>query len=115
MRIKFQVVAEPLAPAQERIADTGGQQQESQESIQKSIILYPVPVKDNLYIKLDEQENDVTLLIRAIQGQVVYVRRYRSGELNGSSINTSDLKPGVYLLHIVGDNRLTQVMKFIKE
>ncbi len=76
--------------------------------------LYPVPVKNVLYVKLHNYEMDVAVILKNIQGQLVYSHSHSVQELNDTGISTSGLPPGVYLLQIFYDKGFSKVLKFIK-
>jgi hypothetical protein len=118
LEVKFQVVSENIGSENERIMDDNmaNQQMDEGSAEELFVTLYPVPVSHELYVSLNNnQDSDVTVVIRNIHGQPVYSQRYRSSQLNSSSIDTSGLKAGVYLLHVLGNNRFSKVLKFIKQ
>jgi len=83
-----------------------------EDGVQNSdLIIYPVPVGDELFVKMDDTiGNDAVLSILTIQGLSIY-----EGTLStSSSIRTSDLKPGVYIL-VVSNNGFQRIRKFIKK
>jgi len=64
-----------------------------------------------LFVKMDDTiGNDAVLSILTMEGLSIY-----EGTLSkSSSIRTSDLKPGVYVL-VVSNNGLQRIRKFIKK
>ncbi len=75
-------------------------------------MIFPVPVDNELFVKMDDTlGKDAVLNILTIQGLSVYKGPYSKS----SSISTADLKPGVYVLHVVGNNGFHRVVKFIKK
>ncbi len=75
------------------------------------VSLYPVPVGNELNVKMEERADyEATLVILNAQGTNFY-----SGTYSESSINTLDLKAGVYFLKIVGRDGFQKVVKFIKK
>jgi hypothetical protein len=118
LEIKFQVVSENIGPENERIVDDNiaNQQMDERSAEELSVTLYPIPVSNELHVSLNySQDSEVIIVIRNIHGQPVYSQRYRSSQLNSSSLDTSGLKAGVYLLHVLGNNRFSKVLKFIKQ
>ena len=76
------------------------------------VTIYPVPVDNELFVKMDDTVGqDALLTILTIQGVSVYEGTYSKS----SNIRTADLKPGVYVLHIVSNNGFHKVVKFIKK
>ena len=76
------------------------------------VTIYPVPVDNELFVKIDDTVGkDALLSILTIQGVSVYEGTYPKS----SNIRTDDLKPGVYVLHIVSNNGFHKVVKFIKK
>lgn len=73
---------------------------------------YPNPVKDKLYIKLDDLREDLEIDVYDI-----YARRIISENIKSSYIelNLSNLKPGIYMYNIVNNMHVISTGKFIKE
>ena len=92
---------------------TMGSEEESLEGEGVSeFTIYPVPVEQELFVKMDDAiGKDAVLSIRTIYGQSVYEGTYSKL----SSIKTSELKPGMYILQVVGNNGFKRVVKFIKK
>jgi hypothetical protein len=75
------------------------------------VTIYPVPVDNELFVRIDDNVGkDALISILTIQGISVYDGTYSKS----SSINTADLRPGVYVMHVVGNNS-HRVIKFIKK
>ena len=83
----------------------------SNQDQNEELSIYPVPVQDELHLKMnDNAGSDALLTIRNIQGNLVY-----SGQASQvSSINTLNFQPGVYVLQIFGNNGFHKVVRFIK-
>ncbi len=65
------------------------------------LTIYPVPVDNELFVKMnDTVGKDALLSILTVQGVVVYEGTYSKS----SHISTVDLKPGVYVLQVVENN-----------
>lgn len=111
MYVHFKVVAEIVGAVEQRIAEHGNDKNVIKRNAQLPILVYPVPVKEKLFVELGEHAGEITIVIRSLQGQLISTHRYRSGE----PIETSDLTPGVYLLHVEGRKPFNHVTKFVKE
>ena len=75
------------------------------------LIIYPVPVDNELFVRMDDTiGNDAVLTILTMQGLSVYEGAYSKS----SSISTSELKPGVYIL-VVRNNGFQRMGRFIKK
>ena len=76
----------------------------------KGISIYPNPVRETLFIQLDEAQQVNTIEVLSIDGKLL-----KSHSVDGlsSEINVADLKSGMYLLRIRGEE--TQSSRFIKE
>jgi hypothetical protein len=76
------------------------------------LILHPVPVDDELFIKMDDTVGkDAVVSIRTLQGLTVYEGTYAKS----SAISTANLKPGVYVLQLVSISGVRRTIRFIKE
>lgn len=84
----------------------------SNQEQSEELSIYPVPVEDELHLKMnDNAGSDALLTIRSIQGNLVY-----TGQVSPiSSINTLNFQPGVYVLQIFGNNGFHKVVRFIKK
>ena len=75
------------------------------------LTIYPVPVDNELFVKMDDSiGNDAVLTILTMQGLSVYEGAYSKS----SRISTSDLRPGVYIL-VVSNKGYQRIRKFIKK
>ena len=75
------------------------------------LTIYPVPVENELFIKMDDAiGKDAMLSILNLQGLIVYQGTYSQS----SRISTVDLKSGVYVLQVVSSNGYQRRVKFIK-
>jgi hypothetical protein len=113
LKISFKIVSEnTISPSQLAVNDKPNVESFRQASEGASVLIFPVPVGNELFVKLDDTlGKDAVLTILTIQGVSVYKGTYSKS----SSINTADLKPGVYVLHVVGNNGFHRVVKFIKK
>jgi ELWxxDGT repeat protein len=78
------------------------------------LVVYPNPVKDQLFFITHKAVNAATVRISNVNGKIVYVQQFeniQAGSLN--KINVAVLGKGVYYLEFIsGDNK--QTTKFIK-
>ncbi|MBO3115472.1 T9SS-dependent M36 family metallopeptidase [Winogradskyella sp. DF17] len=72
------------------------------EFAQQNVSVYPNPTQTELFIEAKENLGDVTITLIDINGRLVY--KGSDSLFNPISINTSDLKAGLYILTITGDN-----------
>ena len=83
-----------------------------EEHQNSDLTIYPVPVDDELFVKMDDTiGKGAVLSILTMQGLTVYEGPYSKS----SGVSTSDLKPGVYILVIVNNNGFQRMRKFIKK
>lgn len=95
-----------------RMTATGREEDISANDGASDLAIYPVPVENELFVKMDDTiGKDAMLSILTIQGLSVYKGTY-SGS---SSISTVDLKPGMYVLQVVSRNGFQRLVKFIKK
>ena len=78
------------------------------EFIQKNFMIYPNPVKDQLYINSQIQNYDVK--IQTLQGQLLYAVKNQSNE---STVNYSGYANGIYLMTITSEGQ-SATYKIIK-
>jgi hypothetical protein len=112
LTIHFRVVEENISSAYR--LTTIGPEDESflQAGVDQGVWAYPVPVDKELHVKIDDAAGQhAILVITNIQGLTVYQNPYSRSQ----TINTSELKPGVYFLQIIGNNGFRKVLKIIKE
>lgn len=112
LTIHFRVVEEDVSSAyrlstidseDESLLHAGGDQ---------GVWAYPVPVDKELHVKMDDAAGQhAIVVITNIQGLTFYKNSYSMSQI----INTSELKPGVYFLQIIGDNGFRKALKIIKE
>ncbi len=75
------------------------------------LIIYPVPVDDELHVRIDDSADPEALVtICNVHGLAVYQGSYSKSQ----EINTSQLRAGVYFLQIKGNDGFQKVVKFIK-
>jgi len=95
-----------------RMIASGSEEESLQGDGVSDVTIYPVPVDNELFVKMDDTVGkDAILSIITIQGVSVYEGTYSKS----SNIRTDDLKPGVYVLHVVSNNGFHRVVKFIKK
>ena len=113
LKISFKIVSEnTISPSQLAVNDQQNVEGFRQASESAGVLIFPVPVDNELFVKIDDTAGkDAVLNILTIQGLSVYKGPYSKS----SSISTADLKPGVYVLHVVGNNGFHRVVKFIKK
>lgn len=75
----------------------------------KNIKLYPNPANESIIIEAEEEINHIS--IYSIQGQLVQSTGVTS---NKKQININNIPPGVYLVHVMLDNK-REVVRFVKE
>jgi len=79
-----------------------------------SVQLYPNPVKDQLYITMNNTGSDEVYTFRIINAYGQEVLRGNGKSLSGKlSVNVSTLMPGVYQLQLVNSNGEICIQKFI--
>jgi len=79
--------------------------------------VFPVPAENELNLKIKgKEEENALVIIKNVQGYTVYSSLSSIKELNRNTISTSGLQPGVYFLHLRGQNKNHfNVIKFIKK
>jgi hypothetical protein len=111
LTIHFTVVSENVSAVSQRLSNEENEEiGRAGESL--SVFLYPVPVDDELHVKIsDKVGSDAILTIRNSQGMTIDTRYYSTSP----SINTLPLAPGIYFMQVVGNKGFQTVVKFIKE
>jgi hypothetical protein len=80
-----------------------------------AVALYPVPVKDDLFINIQNVvDGNVSVVLRNSVGHAVYQGSYGVHQSQPFSINTSGLSPGVYFLQLRGANGFEKVIRVVK-
>ncbi len=74
-----------------------------------SIIVYPNPFSENIFIEVQDASSIKDISIQNIAGQTVYSGRYRP------QIDLSDLPAGIYFLHIKNHQNQEAIFKLIKQ
>jgi hypothetical protein len=111
LTIHFTVVKENVSTVSQRLSNEGNEEMGRAGEL-LSVFLYPVPVDDELHVKIsDKVGSDAILTIRNSQGMTIDTRYYSTS----SSINTLPLSPGIYFMQVVGNNGFQTVVKFIKK
>lgn len=75
-----------------------------------NVSIYPNPVEDELIIEHNLQ-GEVTAIIYALDGSLVYEGKSSKTEI---SIDSDELKSGVYMLFLVNDEKMKVARKFVK-
>ncbi len=122
LTIHFQVV-NGVGPtvANGRSADSSLEVEEEivkEETSEPIWSVYPVPVKDELHIKLEGKfEGNVSLNIINLQGQTVHTKEGTSDTFRDYTLSTVNLglKSGFYVIQIQQANGKRVVQKFVKE
>lgn len=84
-------------------------------TLSRKVNIYPNPVKDKLFISLNDIENwNGNIEIYNVTGKLVYSNKLNVNSEKTSSINISDLPNGFYTVKVISDNG-TFVSKFVKE
>ncbi|OFX27986.1 MAG: hypothetical protein A2X08_15750 [Bacteroidetes bacterium GWA2_32_17] len=84
-------------------------------TLNRNIEIYPNPVKDKLFISLNDIENwNGNIEIYNITGKLVYSNKLNINSEKTSSINISNLPDGFYTIKAFGNNGLFN-SKFVKE
>jgi YD repeat-containing protein len=78
----------------------------SSETLKNTITVYPNPTDNFLNIKLPETINNKNVVFKLydINGKVITNHQTEIKE-NSAQINVEKLAKGVYLLHLIGDNK----------
>lgn len=80
-----------------------------------SLKFFPNPVKDKLYIKLENSGNNpVNLEVIDLNGRVVYSKLHIS-DISKISYDASLLKSGIYFVKVATQGELKQTFKFVKQ
>lgn len=82
---------------------------------QAGAITYPNPARTFLNFSARGTGENITVEVHNVQGQAIFrenIMNYQEG--NVDQVNTENLKPGIYILRISGENG-TVVKKFVKE
>ncbi|MCQ4140234.1 T9SS type A sorting domain-containing protein [Chryseobacterium sp. EO14] len=80
----------------------------------EDITLYPIPAKDNLFIKANKELKNSTIKIFDMSNRLVFESNISI--INTASIDISKLLKGTYFIDITNDNsKLKYFKKFVKE
>ncbi|WP_276371885.1 T9SS type A sorting domain-containing protein [Chryseolinea sp. H1M3-3] len=111
LTIHVTVVDKNKESVSSRIAGVGEEDSLQRDGI-SDVTIYPVPVDDELHVKIDDSADPEALVtIRNIHGLVIYHGSYSKSQ----EINTSQLRAGVYFLQITGEDGFLKSVKFMKE
>ncbi|MBI4944792.1 MAG: T9SS type A sorting domain-containing protein [Bacteroidetes bacterium] len=82
----------------------------------KSLLLYPVPIKDWLNVSIDvSNKTDVTVIIENISGQALVSKKLSLNEgINRTRLNLGSLDHGVYFLRFISGNGKIITKPFVK-
>lgn len=83
------------------------------ETIAGSIQVYPNPFKEELFVRIESELEEITIDITDVVGKEIMHKSYLSGNGVGQ-INTSQLFSGIYFLKIRKGNKTIAVQKIIK-
>lgn len=72
------------------------------------LMVYPVPVKENLHINLNNQKTIQAIKIYSSKGELILIS-------NQTEINTNQLSSGVYLVEVIDQNGAVYRKKIIKQ
>jgi len=88
---------------------------DSYQTIQHVVDIFPNPATNNLFIRLKDhqQKNTISISMANIFGQVIMEQKFANNS-EISSVDVSDINPGVYFIRVEIDNDVV-VKKFIKE
>lgn len=113
LTVHFKVVNENAATANRLVTSTGLDEEPLFQEGPVGVSIYPVPVGNELNVKIDDVAagKDAMLTIVNFQGLTLYKNSYGKSQ----TINTLELKPGVYMLQIVNNSGFRRVVKFIKK
>jgi len=82
---------------------------------QIEIGIYPNPAKEILRVDLkNPADGTMTIEIKDISGHSVYLEKLNNDGSSHSDINIQNLKAGIYVLRVVGDQGIIGERKFIK-
>jgi len=76
-----------------------------------TIIIYPNPVSDVLYIDMGKQYLEITVTIRNVNGQSISDYKYANERF--VAMNVKSLSKGIYLIYVILDND-TRVLRMVK-
>ncbi len=77
--------------------------------VKNEVVIYPNPVQDILNIKFNTAKTQFKVSVYSVTGQLV------ASDQNNTSINLSQLTPGVYMVKIDSENESSIVKKIIKK
>lgn len=80
-------------------------------SLNDSVLIYPIPAKNNLKISIDNNFQDITASIVDITGKLIDIIDINSQE---TQINISNLKSGLYFIKLKTEKSST-IKRFIKQ
>lgn len=76
------------------------------------VVVYPNPVNDLVFVQLANTDNDVTVQLIDIQGQVVTAPQTMNSNI--AEINVADLADGIYFIRVT-DGDSVQEVKIVKQ
>ena len=87
----------------------------NEDLVKTSLIVYPNPARNELYIQFDNSKNDLfTIEIVDMVGRILY---YEEKEVSGSlneTLDVSNFSKGTYLVNIKNSNNVTTKKIFIE-
>jgi hypothetical protein len=120
-KIPFLEISGSLSPSGSNFTPTQARYRDNPVNIQgiseendiSAMILYPNPVKDQLFFNAGKQHN-YKIEIYDLKGSLVCSPQPQSFQESVAAINVSGLNPGLYVVKVKGDASAFH-MKFIKE
>ncbi|MEX2484756.1 MAG: kelch repeat-containing protein [Brumimicrobium sp.] len=83
---------------------------ENNDDLKAEITVYPNPTEKTLFINGLKASNTVSIEVFDSSGKTV-----KNGELNGNSLDVSELNPGLYFMTIKKNDEVVDRVKFVKE
>jgi hypothetical protein len=78
------------------------------------VTLYPVPVKETLFVQIANGHGDYSVALKNSQGYTIHKGTYSAQQAPSYNIATSELYSGVYFLQIKGANGFEKVIRIMK-
>lgn len=109
LQIRFKIIADPVNGNSVNASSVQAQ------SSDLAVSLYPVPVKDDLFLELGNGTlGKVSVVLRNNQGHPVYTGSHNSQQFSTHTIKTSGLPSGIYYLQLRGANGFEKVIRVVK-
>lgn len=78
------------------------------------VSLYPVPVKETLFVQITNGNADYSVALKNSQGYTIHKGIYSAQQVQSYNIATSELQSGVYFLQVKGANGFEKVIRIMK-